>query len=39
MMDLGELKEVTNLKIQGHDNEEVYIFQTLDSIGIPIKNS
>ncbi|MBT4231737.1 MAG: hypothetical protein HOL18_05180 [Flavobacteriaceae bacterium] len=35
----GELKEVTNLKIQGHDNEEVYIFQTLDSIGIPIKNS
>ena len=35
----GELKEVTNLKIQGHNNEEVYIYQTLDSIGIPLKNS
>ena len=35
----GELKEVTNLKIQGHNNEEVYIYQTLDSVGIPLKNS
>ncbi|MDA9257923.1 DUF6452 family protein [Flavobacteriaceae bacterium] len=34
----GELKEVTNLKIQGHNNEEVYIYQTIDSIGIPLKN-
>ena len=27
------------LKIQGHNNEEVYIYQTLDSVGIPLKNS
>ena len=34
----GKLKEVTNLKIQGHNNEEVYIYQTIDSIGISLKN-
>ena len=35
----GELKEVNNLKIQGLSNEEIYIYQNLDSIGIPLKNS
>ncbi len=35
----GDLKEVNNLKIQGLSNEEIYIYQTLDSIGIPLKNS
>ena len=35
----GDLKEVTNLKIQGENNEEIYIYKTIDSIGIPLKNS
>jgi len=35
----GELKEVNNLKIQGLSNEEIYTYQTIDSIGIPLKNS
>ena len=35
----GDLKEVTNLKIQGENNEEIYIFKTIYSIGIPLKNS
>ena len=35
----GELKKVDNLKIQGLSNEEIYIYQTIDSIGIPLKNS
>jgi len=35
----GELKEVNNLKIQGLSNQEIYTYQTIDSIGIPLKNS
>jgi len=35
----GEIKEINNLKIQGLSNEEIYVYQTLDSIGIPLKNS
>ena len=35
----GDLKEVANLKIQGENNEEIYIYKTIDSIGIPLKNS
>ena len=34
----GNLKEVNNLKIQGKNSDEVYLYQTIDSIGIPLKN-
>lgn len=32
----GNLKEVENLKIQGLDNDQIYVFETIDSIGIPL---
>ena len=35
----GNLKEVENLKIQGLDNDQVYVFETIDSIGIPLINN
>ena len=35
----GNLKEVENLKIQGLDNDQIYIFETIDSIGIPLINN
>ncbi len=35
----GNLKEVENLKIQGLDNDQIYVFQTIDSIGIPLINN
>ena len=35
----GNIKEVQNLKIQGFDNDEIYFFETMDSIGIPLKNN
>ncbi len=35
----GNLKEVENLKIQGLDNDQVYVFETVDSIGIPLINN
>jgi hypothetical protein len=31
-------KEVNNLMIQGIDNDEIYLIQTLDSVAIPLKN-
>jgi len=34
----GNLKEVNNLKIQGKNSDEIYLYQTIDSIGIPLKN-
>ena len=34
----GNLKEVNNLKIQGKNIDEIYLYQTIDSIGIPLKN-
>ena len=34
----GLLKEVTNLKIQGFNNNEVYFFKTTDSVSVPLKN-
>ena len=34
----GNLKEVNNLKIQGKNSDEIYWYQTIDSIGIPLKN-
>ena len=34
----GNLKEVNNLKIQGKNSDEIYSYQTIDSIGIPLKN-
>jgi len=34
----GNLKEVNDLKIQGKNSEEIYLYQTVDSIGIPLKN-
>ena len=34
----NKLKEVENLKIQGIGNDQVYIHETIDSIGIPLKN-
>ncbi len=34
----GNLKEVNNLKIQGKNSDEIYFYQTIDSIGIPLKN-
>jgi|TARA_B110000967_G_scaffold89987_1_gene92599 hypothetical protein len=34
----GLKKEVTNLKIQGLDNDEFYFFETTDSISISLKN-
>ena len=35
----GNLKEVENLKIQGLDNDQIYVFETIDSIGIPLINN
>ena len=35
----GNLKEVENLKIQGLDNDQIYVFETLDSVGIPLINN
>ena len=35
----GNLKEVENLKIQGLDNDQIYFFETIDSIGIPLINN
>ena len=35
----GNLKEVENLKIQGLDNDQIYIFETIDSVGIPLINN
>lgn len=34
----GLKKEVTNLKIQGYNNEKIYQFKTTDSIAVPLKN-
>lgn len=34
----GLKKEVTNLKVQGLDNDKFYFFETTDSISIPLKN-
>ena len=34
----GNLKEANNLKIQGKNSDEIYLYQTIDSIGIPLKN-
>ena len=35
----GNLKEVENLKIQGLDNDQIYVFETIDSVGIPLINN
>ena len=35
----GNLKEVENLKIQGLDNDQIYVFETIDSIGVPLINN
>lgn len=34
----GLKKEVLNLKVQGNNSEEIYLFQTTDSISLPLKN-
>ncbi|MDA0757774.1 MAG: DUF6452 family protein [Bacteroidetes bacterium] len=34
----GLKKEVPNLKVQGFNNNNIYIFQTTDSLSIPLKN-
>ena len=34
----GLKKEVLDLKVQGNNNEEIYLFQTTDSISLPLKN-
>ena len=34
----GLKNEVTNLKIQGSNNEKIYQFKTTDSIAVPLKN-
>ena len=34
----GLKKEVLDLKVQGNNREEIYLFQTTDSISLPLKN-
>lgn len=34
----GLKKEVLDLKVQGNNSEEIYLFQTTDSISLPLKN-
>lgn len=34
----GLKKEVTDLKIQGYNNNNIYFFQTTDSTSVPLKN-
>ena len=34
----GLKKEVLDLKVRGNNREEIYLFQTTDSISLPLKN-